>query len=104
MTLTQIAKETRKVVVAELCKKIYAKKLENNGRVPYGYVAKVIKENCDVAPWLTRDILHCQLEEIEASPPIPLQQLILRASLVLYLQFLKPPLKMAIAYIYLVSS
>ena len=43
MTLTQIAKETRKVVVAELGKKIRAKKLENNGRVPYGYVAKVIK-------------------------------------------------------------
>ena len=58
MTLPKISKETRKVIIAELAKRIYAEKLKNNSRIPYGFVAKVIADHRDVAPWLTREILH----------------------------------------------
>lgn len=66
MTLPQISKETRKVVIAELAKRIYAKKLKNNSSIPYGFVAKVIGDNREISPWLTPDILHYQLKKIEA--------------------------------------
>ena len=37
-------------------------KKRNKGKIPYGLAKKLVKENQDVAPWLTRDVLNHHLK------------------------------------------
>ena len=55
--IKQAAKVVNKVVFVELCSQLDKAKQENNGKPPYGFVAKQVKKMQLVCPWLSRDMV-----------------------------------------------
>ena len=55
--IKQATKVVNKVVLAELCSQLDKAKQENNGKTPYGFVAKQVKKMQLVCPWLSRDMV-----------------------------------------------
>ena len=49
------AKKAKDAVLDKLCEQIILSKANNNGKIPYGLTAKIVKETKSVCPWLTRD-------------------------------------------------
>ena len=50
-----VAKEARTVLLDKLCEQICFEKKANKGKVPYGFVATLVKDVKTVCPWITRD-------------------------------------------------
>ena len=63
MLLPAITNETKNIILSKWLTHIKEVTRKNNGKVPYGLVFKVVKDNSDVAPWLTRDILNHHLKK-----------------------------------------
>ena len=63
MILTDIANETRNLILSKWLTHIKEASVKNNGKVPYGLVSKVVRDNSDFAPWLTRDIINHHLKK-----------------------------------------
>ena len=51
------AKAMKTTVLNGLCMIIDIKKKENNGCIPFGFVATLVKSHTVVLPWLTRDTI-----------------------------------------------
>ena len=58
---TEIAKETKKTILYNLCDTIDQAKYDNNGRVPFGFVAGLVRSHGAVCPWLSRDALNNEM-------------------------------------------
>ena len=59
MTKSQkLANTNKQSCLANLCEIIHNKVLSNNGRIPYGYMSTLIKENQNDFEWLTRDMVN----------------------------------------------
>ena len=58
-----LACETNNIIFSSWLIHIKEATRKNNGKVPYGLVSKVVKDNSDDAPWLTRDILNHHLKK-----------------------------------------
>ena len=62
-------KKTKIAVLNQLCDKILLEKKNNNDKVPYGYLTKLISESKGLFPWLNRDLInnnmHCRGEGIK---------------------------------------
>ena len=52
---TETAKETKKSIMYNMCDTIDQAKHDNNGRVPFGFVAGLVQSHVAVCPWLSRD-------------------------------------------------
>ena len=63
MILPDITNKTRNLILSKWLTHIKEASAKNNGKVPYGLVSKVVRDNSDVAPWLTRDILNHHLKK-----------------------------------------
>jgi len=58
---TEIAKETKKTILYNLCDTIDQAKHDNDGRVPFGFVAGLVRSHVAVCPWLSRDALNNEM-------------------------------------------
>ena len=56
----KVAKATKKCILDNLCNRIDLKK-EDNGRIPFGLVARLVESHKNVCPWLTRDAINNEL-------------------------------------------
>ena len=54
-------KASKKAALDDICRDLYQSSVENNGRVPHGYVADVVKALKPTWPWLTRDVINAYL-------------------------------------------
>ena len=68
MLLPAITNETKNIILSKWLTHIKEATRKNNGKVPYGLVSKVVKDNSDVSPWLTRDILNRHLKKHKKKP------------------------------------
>jgi hypothetical protein len=69
--IKQATKVVNKVVLAELCSQLDKAKQENNGKTPYGFVAKQVKKMQLVCPCLSRDLVmnkyRCRSRELNVA-------------------------------------
>ena len=54
----KFAKQTRRVLLDTLCKCIHEDSEDTNGKLPYGYMRDLVKENKIQWPWMTRDTVN----------------------------------------------
>ena len=59
------------LVINQLIHKITVEKHRHNVKIPYGLAKKLVKQNQDVAPWLTRDVLNHHLKNQLSLQPSP---------------------------------
>ena len=66
-------KAGRRLILDELCSKIVITQRRSvNGRIPYGYVAGLVKEAAQVYPWITRDVAMNHYRVLaKVRPPTP---------------------------------
>ena len=57
----KIAKATKKSILHDLCNTIDQAKQNNAGRVPFGFVAGLVRSHAAVCPWLSRDALNNEM-------------------------------------------
>ena len=57
----EIAKATKKSILYDLCNTINQAKQNNAGRVPFGFVAGLVRSHAAVCPWLSRDALNNEM-------------------------------------------
>ena len=48
----------RRAAIDTYWKSIHEAAKNNNGKLPYGYMLKFVKENRKISPWITRDIIN----------------------------------------------
>ena len=63
MILTDTANKKRNLILSKWLTHIKEASAENNGKMPYGIVSKLVRDNSDVAPWLIRDIISHHLKK-----------------------------------------
>ena len=57
----EIAKATKKSILHDMCNTIDQAKQNNAGRVPFGFVAGLVRSHAAVCPWLSRDALNNEM-------------------------------------------
>ena len=50
--------QNKKACLQNLCEIIHKKEMSNNGRMPYGYMSTLLKENRKSFDWLTQDTVN----------------------------------------------
>ena len=64
---TDIAKETKQSILCNLCDTIDQAKHDNEGRLPFGFVAGLVQSHVAVCPWVSRDALNNEMRRREKS-------------------------------------
>ena len=66
-------KSGRRLILDELCSKILITQTRSvNGKIPYGYIAGLLKEAAPVYPWITHDVAMNHYRSLaKVRPPTP---------------------------------
>ena len=66
--ITRAAKFAKDAVLSKLCDQIAkARQNAHNNKIPYGFVAKQVKDMRHFCPWLTRDVVMNSHHKREAT-------------------------------------
>ena len=58
-SLKQASKELKNAFLEKVCREIeYATTFSLNGKIPYGFITKIMNETKDEEPWINRNIIN----------------------------------------------
>ena len=63
----KVARDTQRILLATLCKCIFDVSENNEGKLPYGYMKKIVDENKKQLTWITRDTVNSAYKRYKKS-------------------------------------